>query len=61
MTRPQTPAERAREQARIEAQQESGERLAALAAEYERLAANAERMKAALQEQRKQAQKGRRP
>ena len=57
MSDTRTPAERAQRNA----QQPDAERLAALAAEYERLAANAERMKAALQEQRKQAQKGRRP
>mgnify|MGYP001488409106 CR=1 FL=1 len=60
MTRPQTPAERAREQAQRNAQQPDAERLAALAAEYERLAANAERMKQALDDH-KPLKKGRRP
>ena len=59
MTRPQTPAERAREQAQ-HANSTDAERLAALAAEYERLAANAERMKQALDDH-KPLKKGRRP
>lgn len=60
MSDTRTPAERAREQAQRNAQQADGERLAALAAEYERLAANAERMKKALDDH-KPLKKGRRP